>query len=296
MSALCSGLVEDPCSRASRLPRPGGWARARQNRPVLTIASVNVNGIRAAYRRGMGEWLDQRRPDVVALQEVRAGDDHLADHLGPAWRVAHAACDTPGRAGVAVATRLPVLGVRVGLGRSSPLASGRWIEVDVEGPDGAPLTIASVYVHKGEAGTPRMAEKYAFLDDVTARLGEMAAAGASAVVAGDLNIAHTERDLKNWRGNLRHPGFLPEERAFLDRWVELGWVDVARRIAAEGPAPYTWWSWRGKAFDADAGWRIDYQWATAPLASRALAAQVDRAASYAQRFSDHAPLVITYDL
>lgn len=289
---------------------------------MLTIATVNVNGIRAAFRRGMGDWLEARRPDVLALQEVRAGDDHLAAHLGPAWHVAHAECDSPGRAGVAVASRLPVRAVRVGLGAPRPEFSGRWVEVDVVTPGGADLTVASVYVHKGEAGTPRMAEKYAFLDAVTVRLRDLAASGRGAVVGGDLNIAHRELDLKNWRGNRDHAGFLPAERAYLDRWFgapegsdtvgsDLGrseagpgapvpdgaeWVDVARHLAGDVPGPYTWWSWRGKAFDNDAGWRIDYQLATTALADRAKDAWVDRAPSYAERFSDHAPLVVAYDV
>lgn len=269
---------------------------------MLTIATVNVNGIRAAFRRGMGEWLEARRPDVLALQEVRAGDDHLAAHLGPEWHVAHAECDTPGRAGVAVASRRTLSAVRIGLGAPRPEFSGRWVEVDVVMPDGADLTVASVYVHKGEAGTPRMSEKFAFLDAVTVRLRDLAAGGRRAVVGGDLNIAHRELDLKNWRGNRDHAGFLPEERAYLDRWFGESepdgapWVDVARHLAGDVPGPYTWWSWRGKAFDTDAGWRIDYQVATTAIAARAKEARVDRAPSYAERFSDHAPLVVTYDV
>jgi exodeoxyribonuclease-3 len=268
---------------------------------VLSIATVNVNGIRAAFRRGMGEWLARRDPDVLALQEVRAGDHLLTAHLGPGWHVAHEAGEVKGRAGVAVATRLPLTGVRVGLGppaaRTAVDSSGRWVEADVALPGGASLTVTSVYVHKGEAGSERMASKYAFLDAVTARMGELASGGGAAVVAGDLNIAHTARDLRNWRGNAGRAGFLPQEREYLDRWLAGGaWVDVARRLAGDVPGPYTWWSWRGRAYDADAGWRIDYQLATAPLADAARAAAVDRAPSYAERFSDHAPLVVTYDV
>jgi exodeoxyribonuclease-3 len=270
---------------------------------VLTIATVNVNGVRAAFRRGMGEWLARRAPDVLALQEVRAGDEHLAGHLGPGWHVAHEACEVSGRAGVALATRLPVLAVRSGLPPSasgasgtSPDGSGRWVEADVVLPGGAVATVASVYVHKGEAGTPRMAAKYAFLDAVTERMAGLARDGRGALVAGDLNIAHTERDLKNARGNVAHAGFLPAERAYLDRWLGGGaWVDVARRLAGDVQGPYTWWSWRGRAFDTDAGWRIDYQLATPALAELAREAVVDRAASYAARFSDHAPLVVSYE-
>ena len=142
-----------------------------------------------------------------------------------------------------------------------------------------------------------MDEKYAFLELVSARLAELAASGGHVVVAGDLNIAHREVDLKNWKGNLKSAGFLPEERAYLDRWFDdLGWVDLGRRLGGEGPGPYTWWSNRGQAFDNDAGWRIDYQLATPGLAATATEATVERAASYDTRWSDHAPLVVTYDL
>jgi exodeoxyribonuclease-3 len=118
------------------------------------------------------------------------------------------------------------------------------------------------------------------------------------VVTGDLNVAHREADLKNWKGNLGRAGFLPEERAYLDRWVseDGGWVDVHRSLSGAGPGPYTWWSWRGSAFDRDVGWRIDYQLATRPLAERAVKAVAARAASYAERWSDHAPVVATYDV
>jgi exodeoxyribonuclease-3 len=143
-----------------------------------------------------------------------------------------------------------------------------------------------------------MDEKYAYLEKVTARLGELAADPERlAVVAGDLNIAHHEADLKNWRGNKKAAGFLPEERAYLDRWFDdLGWVDLGRRLAGDVEGPYTWWSWRGQAFVNDSGWRIDYQLTTPALAARAKSVDVDRAATYEARFSDHAPVVATYDL
>ncbi len=112
-----------------------------------------------------------------------------------------------------------------------------------------------------------MDEKYAFLELVTARMAALVADGRLAVVAGDLNIAHRNVDIKNWKGNLKSAGFLPEERAYVDRWLdELGWHDLGRELGGEGPGPYTWWSWRGKAFDNDSGWRIDYQLATPALA------------------------------
>ena len=233
---------------------------------VLTVATVNVNGIRAAFRRGMGEWVAVRKPDVLLLQEVRAPQELVGDHLpADGWDLAHAESTTKGRSGVAIASRLPMSAIRIGLGPDLPSDSGRWVEADLELPGGPSLTVVSTYVHSGTLGTPSMEEKYAFLDLVTRRLGELRAAGRIALLAGDVNIAS-------------------------------GWVDLGRRLGGEGPGPYTWWSWRGKAFDNDAGWRIDYQLASPELAPHAVKAEVDRAPSYAERFSDHAPFVVTYDL
>ncbi|WP_240675412.1 exodeoxyribonuclease III [Cellulomonas endophytica] len=261
---------------------------------MLTVATVNVNGIRAAFRRGMGAWLDERKPDVLLLQEVRGSDEVLADHLSPDdWHLAHEASTTKGRAGVAIASRLPVSAVRVGLGTGVDGDAGRWVEADVEAPGGT-LTVVSAYLHSATVGTPSLDEKYAYLEHVTARLAALR--DTAAVVAGDLNIAHREVDLKNWKGNLKAAGFLPQERAYLDRWFDgLGWRDLGRDLGGPGPGPYTWWSWRGKAYDNDAGWRIDYQLATPSLAPAAVRAVVDRAPTYAERFSDHAPLVVEYD-
>ncbi len=263
--------------------------------PVLTVATVNVNGIRAAFRRGMGAWLDHRRPDVLLLQETRAGEEHLRDRLDDSWHLAHAEAAAKGRAGVAIASRLPLSAVRVGLDHGVPTNSGRWVEADLDLPDG-PLTVVSTYVHSGTVGTASMGEKYAFLDLATERMATLRAAGARVVVGGDLNITHRDVDLKNWKGNVGAAGCLPQERAYLDRWFADGWVDLGRHLGGDGPGPYTWWSWRGKAFDNDAGWRIDYQVASPALTPTARTAEVDRAASYDARFSDHAPMVVTYDV
>lgn len=260
----------------------------------VLIATVNVNGIRDAFRRGMAEWLDTRRPDVVLLQETRSGEEHLRDHLDE-WHLAHAEAVTRGRAGVAIASRLPMRSVRVGLDQGIS-NSGRWVEADLELPGGEILTVVSTYIHSGTLQTPSMAEKYVLLDLITARLADLREGDGHVVVGGDVNIADRDVDLKNWKGNLNAAGCLPEERAYLDRWFAAGWVDLGRRLGGDGPGPYTWWSWRGKAFDNDAGWRLDYQIATPGLAERARTATVDRAASYTERFSDHAPLVVDYDL
>ena len=164
-----------------------------------------------------------------------------------------------------------------------------------------PLTVVSAYLHSGQVGTEKMDQKYAHLDLVDARLAQLLAAaadgGAGVVVAGDLNVVRSEKDIKNWRPNHNKvAGVLDEEIAHLEAWFAAGWVDVARALAGDVQGPYTWWSQRGKAFDNDAGWRLDYQVATPALAGAATAFTVDRAADYASRWSDHAPLVVDYRL
>ena len=266
----------------------------------MRLISANVNGIRAAARRGGMDWLAAQRPDVLCLQEVRASDEQLAGILEAAgfgdWHVAHTEAQAKGRAGVAVVSRARHERVSTCVGPAEFDGAGRWVEVDLSTPAGT-VTVVSTYVHTGEAGTARQAEKHRFLDAVTARLDAWTAAGALAVVTGDLNIAHREDDLKNWKGNRTKSGFLPAERAYLDRWFTAGdWVDVHRTLHGPGPGPYTWWSWRGKAFDNDAGWRIDYQVASRHLAARATSATAGRAAAYDLRWSDHAAVVVDYDL
>jgi len=262
----------------------------------VRIATVNVNGVRAAFRRGMDTWLAERDPDVLLLQEVRAPDAELLDRF-PGWHVVHAEAQAKGRAGVAIASRVPLAAVRVGVepdpATGGATHTGRWVEADLE-VDGGPITVVSTYVHSGTVGHPSMDDKHAFLAMASERMAELLASGLRALVAGDLNIAHTDADLKNWKGNVGKAGCLPAERAWLTRWFDAGWVDVARAAAGDVPGPYTWWSWRGKAFDTDAGWRIDYQVASPALAATVADVRVDRAAAYDLRFSDHAPLVVDY--
>src|SRR3954469_12742470 len=248
----------------------------------------------------MQAWLAGRAPDVLCRQEVRAGGADLAEALGDGWSVVHEEASARGRAGVAVATRTPPVAVRAGLApRCGDLGfdgAGRWVEADLRTGDRL-LTVVSAYVHTGEAGTPRQLEKEAFLAAAAGRLEALAADGRHVLLTGDLNVAHREADLKNWKGKLRKAGFLPQERALFHRLLGTGaWVDVVRALNGEGPGPYSWWSWRGKAFDLDSGWRIDYQIATPGLAARAVKAEIDRAPTYAERWSDHAPVVVQYDL
>ena len=278
---------------------------------VLRIASVNTNGVRAAYRKGMGDWLAARNVDILALQDVRASTEDLEQLLGPEWDILHDAATAKGRAGVALASRRRASIHRVAFGADDFDSAGRWIEADYEVGDSI-VTVVSTYVHSGEVDTPKQVEKYKFLDAMTERMPQLAAHSPLAVLMGDLNVGHRELDIKNWKGNRKNAGFLPQERAYFDRFfgpagepVEgvdgsvapgLGWMDVGRRWAGEVDGPYTWWSNRGQAFDTDTGWRIDYHVATPALADTVTAYSVDRAAAYDQRWSDHAPVVVDYDV
>ncbi|WP_157536921.1 exodeoxyribonuclease III [Microbacterium sp. Root180] len=274
----------------------------------VRIASVNVNGIRAATRKGMIEWLDEADVDVMALQEVRATLEELQTAL-PGWELVNDEALAKGRAGVAIATRLPAVEVRRVLGPEPLDSAGRWIEADLD-IDGERLTVVSAYVHTGEADTPRQDAKWAFLDAMEKRMPQLQQSSALAVVMGDLNVGHRELDIRNWKGNVKKAGFLPRERAYFDRFlgrageqvagvdgssgVGLGWVDVGRAAHGEVDGPYTWWSMRGRAFDNDSGWRIDYHLATAALAERVSNYRVVRAPSWDTRWSDHSPVVADY--
>ncbi len=277
----------------------------------MRIATINTNGVRAAFRKGMGEWLATRDVDILAIQEVRASTDDLTELLGPEWNVLHDAASAKGRAGVAIASRARASIHRVEIGAADFDTAGRWLEADYT-VNGKTLTVVSAYVHSGEVDTPKQEEKWKFLDAMEARMGELVTQREFALVLGDLNVGHRELDIKNWKGNVKRAGFLPRERAYFDRILGaagssvdcvdgttgtgLGWVDVGRASAGEVPGPYTWWSWRGQAFDTDAGWRIDYHFATPALAKLATNYTVDRAAAYDQRWSDHTPVVVDYDL
>jgi len=294
--------------------------------PHLRVASVNVNGIRAAVRNGMLSWLEAADIDILTLQEVRGQDDHLESAF-PGWSILHDVATAKGRAGVAVVSRTPAIASRTALGAADFDSAGRWLEADFE-IGGAPLTVVSAYVHSGEAGTPKQDEKWKFLDAMTARMADLGADGALALVTGDLNVGHRPFDILNWRGNVKKSGFLARERAYFDRilgaagepvtgqegmgrgmvgqlsdtrpyasengGIGLGWIDVGRAAHGEIDGPYTWWSMRGQAFDNDSGWRIDYHLATPALAARATGYRVDRAATYAERWSDHAPVIVDY--
>jgi len=275
----------------------------------LRIATVNVNGVRAAYKKGMAEWLAERNVDILALQEVRATTEILEDLLGPEWDILHDAATAKGRAGVALASRNKASIHRVALGADDFDSAGRWLEADYEVGNSI-VTVVSTYVHSGVADTPKQDEKWKFLDAMNERLPELAAHNPLSLIVGDLNVGHREIDIRNWRGNRTSAGFLPRERAYFDRFFGPegetvtgvdgstgpghGWVDVGRAWAGEVDGPYTWWSQRGQAFDNDSGWRIDYHMATPALAATVKNYTVDKASSWDTRWSDHSPVVVDY--
>lgn len=252
-------------------------------------------------------WLAATDIDVVLLQEIRATEKitrtALAPLLDDGWQLHMAASAVAGRSGVGVLSRRAPQEVRIGYGSDEFDELGRYVEADFAVDDeGGALTVASVYVPSGAAKTenPKDVEKYEekirFLDSFGPYLDGLLDSGRDVVVAGDWNIAPDERDIKNWKGNLKNSGFLPHEREWVAARLAAGWVDVARQHHGDVAGPYAWWSWRGKAFDNDAGWRIDYHLATPGLAARTRKTWVDRAAAYDLRWSDHAPVTVDFSL
>lgn len=277
------------------------------------VVTANVNGIRAAVRRGFAGWLAARNPDVLCLQEVRAGEADIPAGVFDGYHLAYHEGSQKGRAGVAVLSRVAPDAVRVGFGSAEFDTQGRYIEVDLPGG----LTVASLYLPKGAATGEILDAKLRFMkhfaEHVRARSAAAESTGGGYLVAGDYNIAPTPDDLKAWKTNQRSPGFLPVEREwFADLLAPAGGravtgsadepegvaapavVDVLRGLHPGRPGPYTWWSWRGRQFDNDAGWRIDLQLASPALAATAVAGGVDREESYESRVSDHSPVWVDY--
>lgn len=266
---------------------------------MLTVTSVNVNGLRAAAKKGFVEWLAGTSADVLCLQEVRAEEKQLPPEVRApeGWHVVHAPAAAKGRAGVSLYSRREPDAVRVGFGSAEFDGSGRYVEADLPG-----VTVASLYLPSGEVGTERQDEKIRFMGEFLVYLKGLreraAGEGREVLVCGDWNIAHQQEDLKNWRGNTKSSGFLPEEREWLGGVFDEGdggYVDVVRALHPGVEGPYSWWSYRGRAFDNDAGWRIDYHVATPGLAERAVKGVVERAGSHEERWSDHAPVTVTYE-
>ncbi len=254
----------------------------------MRIVTLNANGIRSAGRKGFFDWVQVQDADVVCIQETRAHSQQICDAL---YRPAGYHCyyfdaEKKGYSGVGLYARRKPDRVVIGYGSREFDREGRYLELQF-----GKLSVVSVYLPSGSSSEERQRAKFRFLDEFLPHLQTIKRKRRDYVLCGDWNIAHKEIDLKNWRGNRKNSGFLPEERAWLDRLLgEVGYIDAFREVNRESEQ-YTWWSNRGQAWAKNVGWRIDYQ-----ILSPGLRGSVQRAEIYKQqRFSDHAPLLMDYD-
>lgn len=260
---------------------------------MFKLTSLNLNGIRSATSKGLEAWLAQHAPDCICVQEIKA---QAPDVSGRFEQIAglqghfHFA-RKKGYSGVGVYTRHEPSDVIVGFDGGGEFdAEGRWVELRFDTPQRR-LSIISVYFPSGSSGPERQEAKYRFLDLMYPHLAGLKAQ-REFIVCSDVNIAHTEKDLKNWKSNQKNSGFLPEERAWMSRLLnEAGVVDVYRRLQPDTTdACYTWWSNRGQAYAKNVGWRLDYHLATPAIAEHARSVSIYKE----EKFSDHAPLTVEY--
>lgn len=255
---------------------------------MFRIISLNANGIRAAARKGFFDWLPAQDADVVCIQETKAQEHQLADEMfAPAgYHCYYEDAEKKGYSGVAIYTRHAPKKIIRGYGDPEFDSEGRYLEVQLGG-----LNVVSLYLPSGSSSDERQEAKYRCMETFTGHLKKLGRRRAEYVICGDWNIAHREIDLRNWRQNRKNSGFLPEERAWMDEvFGAHGFVDAFRTIEQPEHA-YTWWSNRGRAWDNNVGWRIDYHVVTKGLAGKVLRSEIYKD----QRFSDHAPLIMDYD-
>ena len=260
---------------------------------MFKLTSLNLNGIRSATTKGVEAWLEKHAPDCICVQEVKAQAPDVAGKFEElAGLKGHFQfAEKKGYSGVGVYTRHEPSDVVVGFDGGEFDAEGRYVETRFDTPS-RKLSIISVYFPSGSSGPERQEAKFRFLDKMYPHLMALKA-GRDFIVCSDVNIAHQEADLKNWKGNLKNSGFLPEERAWMTKLTtEGGVVDVYRRLQpGTTDACYTWWSNRGQAYAKNVGWRLDYHLATPALADKARSEAIYKS----EKFSDHAPITIEYD-
>ena len=255
----------------------------------MRIITANLNGIRSAANKGFFAWLQKQHADLICMQELKAqAADMTAEMLAPAgyYGYFHFA-EKKGYSGVGIYCKTKPDLVIEGLGIADIDSEGRYIEAQIGN-----LSVVSLYLPSGSSGEERQAFKFSVLARIMPHLEALTKQGRDVVICGDINIAHQEIDLKNYKGNRKNSGFLPEERAWLgDLFERVGWTDVYRQLhPATTDECYTWWSNRGAAYEKNVGWRLDYQIATPELANKSIKSTIYKE----QRFSDHAPLIIDY--
>jgi exodeoxyribonuclease-3 len=298
-SALANSLRPEclkcgtPTTLAAKPPRLRDFRPRPQKVITVRFISANLNGIRSAASKGFFEWLPEQKADALGVQEVKAQDEHVAGVYCSSGQLKghfHYA-EKKGYSGVGLYTREEPSDLILGFGVEEFDKEGRWVEKRFDKP-GRKLSLISCYFPSGSSGPERQEAKFRFLDAIYPHLMALKAE-REFILVGDVNIAHKEIDLKNWKGNLKNSGFLPEERAWVSKLIspdEGGLVDVFRTLN-DKPEQYTWWSNRGQAYAKNVGWRLDYHFATPALAALAKREQIYTA----QKFSDHAPLTIDYD-
>lgn len=259
----------------------------------MRITTWNVNGLRAAARKGVAAQIAKIQPDVLLLQEVRAHPEQLADdwhesHLD-SWAMAWNPAQKPGYAGTALFSRNKHSHVESGIDTTEGDPEGRLVVARV-----GPVRVASVYLPSGSSGDHRQVEKEKWMAKFAPWAHTMRKSRIPTILGGDFNIARTPLDIFHAKGNEKSSGFLPHERAWMDELVNSGWCDCVRESVGEVPGPYTWWSNRGRARELDRGWRIDYVLANPAAAKLVRAVRVDRDASLS--ISDHAPVSVDLDV
>lgn len=255
---------------------------------MLRIITLNLNGIRSAANKVFFGWLAKSQGDIVCVQELKAqANDMPTQMLNPSgYNGFFHYAEKKGYSGVGMYCKAKPDKVITGLGIADIDAEGRYLSCDFGN-----LSVVSVYLPSGSSSEERQAVKFSFMRRFFPHLRKITKSGREFILCGDWNIAHKEIDLKNWRGNQKNSGFLPEERTWLTQvFDELGLVDVFRRLNKK-PEQYTWWSNRGQAWTKNVGWRIDYHIATPGIAGKAKRTSIYKS----KRFSDHAPLTIDYD-
>lgn len=254
----------------------------------MRIITLNLNGIRSANKKGFFEWFLTQNADILCVQEIKAQADHIATLPSlPGYYSYFSYAIKKGYSGVGIYSKVKPKEIITDLDYHLATEEGRYIALNVEN-----LWVASLYLPSGTMGEHRQAIKFDFLDHFTHLLNTFKETIERGIICGDFNIAHKIIDLKNWRANQKHSGFLPEERAWMDKvFNQIGFVDAFRVVNPE-PEQYTWWSNRGKAWEKNVGWRIDYQIVTPGLKPTIKSALIYKE----KRFSDHAPLMINYDI
>ena len=253
----------------------------------MRIITFNLNGIRSAAQKGFFDWLAQQQADIICLQETKAHQSQLVDEcfFPKGYHCYYHDAEKKGYSGVALYTRILPQEVIKGIGWPDIDSEGRYLEVRFS----QGLRVVSLYVPSGSAGDHRQEIKFNFMKRFTPYLSQLQNTSHHYIFCGDWNVAHHPIDLKNWKSNQKHSGFLPEERAWIDE-ILTEWVD-AFRVINPHPEQYTWWSARGRAWENNVGWRIDYQIVSPALKEKIKQVWIDRE----HRFSDHAPLIIDYE-